>query len=208
MKSLEEIVNQLRDFTKLNHTQEMCDEIFASIDKLRQDAVEIDDQEAAKLIWCYQKITEIQMYYINSFYLLKKKEFYEAWCELEKSEKKIQYLSDHFQINEEIDAFSIAFIKRQVEKFQSIYPDYFFTSYQLVIETTVCSICGKKNLLKDHCGHMLGEIYDGRRCVRHIKNCKPLHYAIVPNPKWKYRVLFGKDENNERQDNYNYSYLK
>jgi len=208
MKSLEEIVNQLRDFTKLNHTQEMCDEIFASIDKLRQDAVEIDDQEAAKLIWCYQKITEIQMYYINSFYLLKKKEFYEAWCELEKSEKKIQYLSDHFQINEEIDAFSIAFIKRQVEKFQSIYPDYFFTSYELVIETTVCSICGKKNLLKDHCGHMLGEIYDGRRCVRHIKNCKPLHYAIVPNPKWKYRVLFGKDENNERQDNYNYSILE
>jgi len=208
MKSLEEIIAQLQDFKILNHTQEMYDEIFASIDKLRQEAVDIDDQETAKLIWCYEKITEIQMHYINSFYLLKKKEFYKVWCELEKCEKRIQYLSDHFQINEEIDSFSIAFIKKQVEKFQSIYPDYVFTSYRLVIETTVCSICGKENSLREHCGHRLGEIYDGMRCVRYIKNCKPLHYAIVPNPKWKYKVLFGTDENGEKQDNYNYGILE
>lgn len=208
MKGLEDIITQLKDFKNQNHLQEKYDDFFASIDKLRQEAVDNDDQETAKLIWCYEKIIEIQMYYINSFYLLKKKEFYKAWCELEKCEKRIQYLSEHFKINEEIDPFSILFIKKQVEKFQSIYPDYIFTSYQLAIESTVCSICGSVNSLRDHCGHILGEIYNGRRCVRYIKKCKPLHTALVENPKWKYRVLFSTDENREKVDNYNYGIIE
>ncbi|MFX1298015.1 MAG: hypothetical protein ACFFD2_24590, partial [Promethearchaeota archaeon] len=145
---------------------------------------------------------------INSFYLLKKKEFYEAWCEMEKCEKRIQYLSEHFNINEETDTFSIAFIKKQVEKFQAIYPKYIFTSYQLAIESTVCSICGRENSLRNHCGHRLREIYNGRRCVRYIKKCKPLHTAIVENPKWKYRVLFSTNEKREKVDNYNYSIIE
>ena len=208
MKSLDEIVDYLQHFKELNHTQEIYDEIFVSLDKLRQDVVKIDDQETAKLIWCYEKITEIQINYLNSYYFLKRKQYYEAWCELEKSEKRIQYLSDHFQINEEIDLFSITFIKQQVKRFQELYPNYIFTSYQLAIETTVCSICGRENSIRDHCGHTLGEIYDGRRCVRYIKKCEPLHYALVPNPKWKYRVLFDTDDKGKKKDNYNYSILE
>ncbi|MEJ2248653.1 MAG: SEC-C domain-containing protein [Candidatus Lokiarchaeota archaeon] len=207
MEKIEEIISELKNFKKSRHTQKKYDEIFTLLAKLKSDAVEINDQDAAKLIWCYEKITEIQMYYINSFYLLKKKEYYKAWCELEKCEKRIQYLRDHFEIKDK-DLFSIAFIMRQVSKFQSIYPNYIFTSYQLAIKSTICSICKRENSIRNHCGHVLREIYDGKRCVRYIKKCEPLHTAIVENPKWKYRVLFDTNEKREKVDNYNYSIIE
>ena len=75
MEGLEDIVAQLQDFKNINHLQEKYDDFFASNDKLRQEAVVHDDQETAKLIWFYEKVKEIQMYYLNSYNLLKKKNF-------------------------------------------------------------------------------------------------------------------------------------
>lgn len=208
MYNLEEIEEILKRFEELDFTQDKFDKIFVSLEKLKGDAVEANNQDTAKICWFYEKITEIHIFYLNSFYLMKNHDFYKAWCELEKSEKRIQYISDHFQIDNKIDPFLIAFIKEHIEKFQSIYPDYIFTSLRFAIKTTVCSICGKESSLRNHCGHILGEIYNGVRCVRYIKECEPLHYAIVENPKWKYRVLFDTNEKGEKIDNYNYEIIE
>ena len=72
----------------------------------------------------------------------------------------------------------------------------------------MCSICGKECTIRNHCGHELREIYNGKRCIRFIKDFEPDHIAIVKNPHWKWRVLFGKDEETgEKVDNYDYSFV-
>ncbi len=138
---------------------------------------------------------------------MKKKEFFNAWCELEKSEKNISYLYYHYEINEDDDAFSIHFIKKQVEKFHLIYPPYMFHSPEIIIKKTMCNICYQENKLRNHCGHFLGQIYNGKGCVRYIKDFEMQGIALVGKPKWKYRVIFDTDASGKEIDTHDYSVI-
>jgi hypothetical protein len=206
MEDLKYIIQQLKTFKNRKHSQESFDKIIEKIDKLRKKFVDENNQNQAKMMWFYEQILKIQRFYLNAYFFMKVKEFYKAWCELERCERSIKYLTDHFKLDRKGDPFSIYFIKKQVKKFQSIYPPYVFQSLAYEIKKTICNICGQENLLRHHCGHHLGEIYDGKRCVRYIKDCELKHSAIVKEPKWKYRVLFDTDEKTgEKIDNYDYS---
>jgi len=139
---------------------------------------------------------------------MKEENYYEGWCSLEIVEKHLIYLSEHFNIYEKGDPFSLNFIKSQTYKFQSIYPYRVFHSSSYIIKKTRCSVCGKINSIRNSCGHRLREIYDGIRCVRYIIDFEPKHIALVKNPLWKYRVLFDVDENTgDLLDNYDYSFI-
>ncbi|KKN00581.1 hypothetical protein LCGC14_1136370 [marine sediment metagenome] len=204
----EDIINKLKDFKNRYHNQEENDEIASWIYNLREKYVISGDQEQAKETWRLEKILLIQLHYINAFRYMKRKEFYEGWCSLELSEKNLEYLSQHFDLNEPGDPFFLIFIKNQVKKFQEIYPNYSFHSTGTIIKTSVCSICGEIITPRNHCGHKLREIYDGKRCIRYIKDFEPDHIAIVKKPHWKWRVLFPKDEETgEKIDNFNYSFV-
>lgn len=206
MENLQAIIEELKNFKYRLHKQEDYDRLAKNLKELKKKYVESGDQLKAKDIWCYEEILQIQIYYLNAFFQMKRHEFYEAWCSLEKCEKHLEFLENHFNMYGNNDQFSLVFIKTHIERFQSIYPPYIFQSPSLIISKTICSICGKETSLRNHCGHFLGEIYDGKRCVRFPKEFRIDHFAIVEKPHWKYRILFSTDdETGERIDNYDYS---
>ncbi len=208
MDDLKSIPEELKKLKRGLYQQEDCDRLANFLNDLKTDFVKLGDQENAMLVWCYEEILLIYIFYLNAFFLMKKHEFFEAWCYLEKCEKHLEYLENHFDIKENNDEFSLTFIKIHVNKFQSIYPNYIYQSPSLVIKKTKCSICGKETSLRNHCGHLLGEIYDGKRCVRYPTEFEVNHSAIVDNPKWKYRVLFTTDdETGKKIDKYDYSLI-
>jgi hypothetical protein len=59
-----------------------------------------------------------------------------------------------------------------------------------VIQESKCSICNSLFGLRSGCNHEIGEIYDGKMCLRIITRVKPLEISIVDNPVQKYSVLF------------------
>ena len=94
------------------------------------------------------------------------------------------------------------FIKKYVERFQSVFPYNFFLSPGFIINKFKCNICGKTYKLRKKCEHKVGEIYDGKMCVKVAMDVELLHIALVENPVQKYSVFFNKGE-----DNYNYSLI-
>lgn len=122
------------------------------------------------------------------------------------AEKNLEYLSDHFNIEEQGGSFFLPLIKKQVQQFQELYPDYWFHSTGTDVKTSRCSICDEIITPRNHCGHELREIYDGFRCVRIPQDFKPVHITITKYPYWKYRVIFDQnEETGETIDNYDYS---
>ena len=208
MNEFEAVVNKLKDFKNRRHDQEEEDEISKILLELREKFVQIGDQEKAKEVWRLHTIKLIHRHYINAFKCMKTKKFYDGWCYLELAEKHLGYLGEHFNIGEPGDPFFLSFIKKQVKKFQDIYPNYIFHSTGINVKTSRCSICNEIITPRNHCGHELREIYDGMRCVRIPQDFELDHDAITRYPYWKYRVLFKKDEETEEMvDNYDYSFI-
>ena len=206
MNKLDAVVNKLKNFKNRLHNQEEEDEISEILLKLKEYFVGLDDQENVKEIWRLHTIKLIQRYYINALKCMKKKQFYEGWCFLELSEKNLEYLSEHFNLEEPGDPFFLALIKKQVKQFQELYPDYWFHSTGVIVKTSRCSICDEIITPRNHCGHELCKIYNGLRCVRIPQNFELDHDAITKYPYWKYRVLFEKNEETEESvDTYDYS---
>ncbi len=206
MNKLDAVVNKLKNFKNRLYNQEEEDEISEILLKLKEYFVGLDDQENAKEIWRLHTIKLIQRYYINALKCMKKKQFYEGWCFFELSEKNLEYLSEHFNLEESGDQFFLALIKKQVKQFQELYPDYWFHSTGIIVKTSRCSICNEIITPRNHCGHELCKIYNGLRCVRIPQDFELDHDAITKYPYWKYRVLFEKNEDTgESIDTYDYS---
>ncbi|MFX1298013.1 MAG: YecA family protein [Promethearchaeota archaeon] len=208
MNEFKAVINKIKDFKNRQHNQEEEDEISKILLDLREKFVRIGDQEKAKEVWRLNTIKLIQRYYINAFKCMKRKQFYEGWCYLELAEKHLEYLSEHFNIDEQGDSFFLTFIKKQVKKFQDIYPKYIFHSTGINVKTSRCNICGEIITPRNHCSHELREIYDGIRCVRIPQDFELDHDKITSYPHWKYRVIFDQnEETGELIDNYDYSVI-
>ena len=117
MNKLDVVVNKLKNFKNRLHNQEGEDEISEILLKIKEYFVGLDDQENAKEIWRLHTIKLIQRYYINALKCMKKKQFYEGWCFLELSEKNLEYLSEHFNLEDSGAPFFLALIKKQVKQY-------------------------------------------------------------------------------------------
>lgn len=183
---------------------------FALIDEelasAKARAIETGEESAAKSLWCLQQVSNIQQLYIQSFTMLKAREFYPAWCELEKVEMQIGFLRPHFdtQSNE----LQIRCIEQAASQFQSLYPYRIFLSPELLYEELRCSICDALISLQNPCGHEKGEIYSGEMCGHVVKKFRPIASAFVESPVQKYSVPFLSDGNGGMRDQYDYSIVR
>lgn len=168
-----------------------------SLEFLKQYAVINHDYKSAKKIWCLEQIFNIQKGYVDAFFDIKRCDFYEGWCLLEDVEGCYINLNRHFDNNN--DNYKIRFIFEHVKKIQSVFPYNLFLSPGLIVDKFKCNICGKTYKLRKKCEHEVGEIYDGRLCVKLADGVNLLECSIVKSPVQKYSVFF-----NEGEDNYNY----
>lgn len=209
MSDLERIRSYLGDVKQreVNGGQPLTNGIEESLRDLKQRLVADRDHSGAKTIWCYEQILRIQNQYIVAFHKLKSGDFYEAWCLLEQVEIGQHFLQRHLAINK--DSYELPFIQKHVTQFQALFPYKHFFSPGMLILKTECSICHKPRSIRRPCGHLLGEIYDGEMCARHVTKVKLLEVSLVTNPRQKYSVLFSTDpKTGDKVDHYDYSLVR
>ena len=179
------------------------DSLLIALGSLKEKSIQENSEEKAKEIWVLEQIAEIQQGYQIIFNALKSREYYEAWCDLERLEIKFQGLKKHFSYNEE--EYKLAFIEKCITNLQAIYPYSLFFSSEIVELEKKCNICNKVLSVRNPCNHKVGEIYKGEYCLRIISDFKVIGVAIVNNPVHKYSVAFFKDETTgDTKDQYNY----
>ena len=180
------------------------DEVEQHLKRIKDISVLNADQDAAKLVWCYEQILKIQQNYLQAFDDLKSGKFYGAWCLFERVEIELHHLERHLSISN--GSYGLEFIHKHTKQYQSLYPySYFFSPGYLILEAK-CSVCGQQRSVRNSCGHVVGEIYDGEMCCREIIRADFLEISLVKNPAQKYSVPFTNDpETGEQTDQYDYS---
>lgn len=135
--------------------------------------------------------------------------YYQAWCGFERIEINLDSLREHFVSVFENDLYNVNFIEKHVKQFQSLFPYRLFLSPAWLYLGKVCSVCGNVISIRNPCGHIKGEIYDGEMCVHEITKVELLEISAVTNPVQKYSVLFLTDpESDEQIDHYDYTLVK
>jgi hypothetical protein len=98
-----------------------------------------EDESLANHIWCLERILEIHHRYAQAFSEIKKGEYYQGWCSLERVEITFIFLERHFDIS--TDEFYLASILRYTEQFQLAYPYRMFLSPGFIHKKKSCTIC-------------------------------------------------------------------
>jgi len=201
----DEIIKYLKELKNRTNPKEEYEKYSKFLKDLKQKYVINNNQKQAKRIWCLEQILDIQNEYLFSYDDLKNYRFYDAWVKFEQIEIKLSNLKRHFK--EKINNFYIKQIEEYTKKFQSLYPYKFFLSTGMVVKEKICSICGKRVNLRNHCGHEVGEIYNGEMCCRIINHIETItDVSLVESPVHKYAVAFFGTKGN--LDSYNYAALK
>ncbi|HEX5754016.1 MAG TPA: SEC-C metal-binding domain-containing protein [Archangium sp.] len=180
--------------------------ILEALQAEKSKAVATSDQERAKRTWCCEQAILIHEEYINAFRLMKRGEFYNAWCNLEKAERGLGWLERHFPFTP--DDYHLAFTYQQIGRFQKLFPYAYFASPEMVAREKTCNICGARVSIRSPCGHRVGEVYNGELCVRKVSKSEFIGIALVRNPVQKYSVPFLLDpETSKSRDHYDYSLI-
>nr|WP_315245765.1 SEC-C domain-containing protein [uncultured Flavobacterium sp.] len=202
--------------TTLKTIQLLCNKLgFFNIDLIdfiekivayKKEVVASGNESEAKELWIFEQIVEIHKDYNEAFKLLKKRDYYNAWCKLEKIEISFHFLKKHFPFNK--TQYKLYFIEKAIRNLQIIFPYRIFSSMEMVEKEKKCSVCGEILKLRSPCGHRPGEIYGGEICFREITDFEIIGIALVENPVNKYSVAFIKgSETEEQKDHYDYSTL-
>lgn len=133
---------------KLGETDFPFENTIVELQTIKKKAVENNLQKEAKEIWICQTIIGIHQLYSNVFNLLKEKQYYKAWCQLERTEITISSLKRHFSFSQ--NKYLLSFIEKSVANLQVIYPYNLFASMEIVKTSILCSVCKKKHQLEIH----------------------------------------------------------
>jgi hypothetical protein len=178
-----------------------------ALGRLKRGAVAAGDQARAKGIWCLEETLAIQEHYLLAFRLLRAGEFYQAWCEPERTELALADLERHDTAC--WPDLRLDFIKAHTAKWQSLFPYRMFYSPELLHAEKLCSICNRPVAPQSFCGHRVGEIYNGELCYRTATKLEVLGLSMVEKPVQKYSVLFLVDaKTGQQRDQYNYALVE
>lgn len=184
-------INRIEKLIKQRHTDFNYDSIKNELKILKKLAVEKQNQEKAKYIWCLEQILEIKTLFIKTFDLMKNNDFENAWYNLDRCDIELSFLRPHFEYaNNEYD---LVFIENEIIKYQQLFPYEYFFSRETIESDFTCSICGYSMGIRNKCGHKVGEIYDGEMCCRIVNKIKLLGISIVKKPFDKYSIIHIKD---------------
>lgn len=208
LSQLSEVRSELNNFFSKLHEEDRGGTLAAKLAELKSSFVAENNQTILKEIWCLEKIIAIQKTYLLTFYKLKLKQYYEAWCSLENIEIYLSQLFRHLNTEDELFP-KVAFIKQHTLQYQSLFPYRRFISPEFTVKFKTCSICNKNISIRHACGHKNGEIYNGEMCYQIWDGIEYLLLAIVKSPVQKFCVIFfDNPETGERVDYYDYSHLE
>ncbi|GAM12865.1 SEC-C metal-binding domain-containing protein [Mesobacillus selenatarsenatis] len=194
--NFEEINNYLQNFTGTELRKDIPD----LLSHLKKEALDNSDQDLAKNIWCLEQVYIVIAHYLNAFRHLHEKDFFEAWCQLDRAEIELSFLRRHFDYSG--NKYNLGIIENHVLQLQKMFPYQYFFSRESVVKKWYCSICNEEISLRKSCGHKVGEIYNGEQCCRVAGDIEFLGIALVTDPFDKYTVIFPKGLD------YNYSMLE
>ncbi len=209
MKKLAQVEHYLRNVMNREDQEEIPEkQVEDTLEEVKRQAVKSNNQETAKLIWCYKQILEIQDSYLLAFRSMRSGSYYSAWRLLERIEILLSFLEQHFASEE--DENKLHFIEKHVKQFQSLFPYKLFLSPAIFKKNKVCSTCGSPVSIRNPCGHRVGEIYDGEMCCRITTEAEVTEISFVGTPGHKYSVLFIRDSENDNEitDHYNYTFVR
>lgn len=185
------------------HSDYPFEDTLAELQEIKLQFVKEDRQDEAKKVWIFQTIIRIHKLYRSAFQLLKSKQYYQGWCELEKLEITYHNLKRHISFSN--NEYLLSTIEKCLLNLQVIFPYKLFASTEMVKTIISCSVCKKTTSIRNFCGHEVGEIYDGEMCYRIVEKAEILAISLVEDPGNKYAVMFLKDPQTDQQvDQYNY----
>lgn len=162
------------------------------------------DENGANIAWANIQIITIHKHYIAMFNLLHEERYYEAWCLME----QIELLSNNLLRNFPDATTSIMGIPIIICRLQKLYPYKLFISTVNKISKKKCSICGSVKTPRNHCGHIVGRVYNGEYCQEEILDFQMVGADFVANPEHKCCVPMMTDEDGNTIDHYDYSLIK
>jgi hypothetical protein len=181
--------------------------ILNELANLKKVYVSEQDEVNSKFICCLESMFRIQYSYKQVWEKLRKKSFYEAWCTLEQCEIGLKRLLKHK--TEIFEEFGFSQIFSSVLKLQSLYPYRYFLSPEILEKKVRCNICGNIVSMRNHCGHIVGEIYNGEYCYRIVEDLEFLGISLVQEPVQKYSVAFSSDtKTGNKIDQFDYQLLE
>lgn len=186
-----QIKRYLQGFKGKNLRTDIIDELT----KLKYNAVSQGDQEEAKNIWCLEQIYKVINHYLVAYKNLFDKNYFEAWCELDRADIELSFLRRHYEYSE--NKFNLEFIEKNIIQLQKLFPYKHFFSRESTTKKWKCSICNNPITLRNSCGHEVGEIYNGEQCGQIAEDIEFHGLALVTDPFDKYTVIFpeGKEYN-------------
>jgi hypothetical protein len=182
--TLEEIDNYLLNFNEKILRQDIPSILL----DLKREEVIKGSEDKAKQIWCFEQIYKITNHYLTAFNQIQEKEFFKAWCELDRADIALTFLRKHFDYTH--NKYRLELIEKHTRNLQRLFPYQYFMSRETIVKKWYCSICNKQISLRKSCGHKVGEIYNGEHCLRVAGDIEFLAIAIVTDPFDKYTVIF------------------
>lgn len=185
--------------TSIDYEKELEDVIIEK--RAQQKAL---NESQANELWRVEKRIAVFNKYCRLFYLLTDEEYYKAWCLAEDIELSIGNLVFNFPEEKGL----VSPIMAHIHKLQQLYPYRAFSSTEIVVKESVCTICGAKWSPRTHCIHQIRKVYNGEMCCREVTKADLIGISLVTNPEHKYAVLFPHDKDGKQTDQYDYSTVK
>ena len=183
--------NQLLNFQS-RVSSKLPPDFWQRLSEVKRDCVGQNNQIQAKAAWCLEIIGHIQDNFVSALLHIRSESYRKAWDLLERCEKAITSLDRHFV--ESQGEFGIEHVRVHTLQLQQLYNLKWGFSPGLLYEEVCCSVCQTKRMLRETCGHEVGEIYDGRMCHNVVQKAKILHVSLVDNPAQRYSVIWPDDE--------------
>lgn len=186
---------QISDYLQHFKGTDLDANVLDQLSEIKKNAVIQENQEESKHIWCLEQIYKVKEHFLSTYKQLVNKEYYSAWCLLERTEIELHSLRRHLDYSR--NEYGLKFIERNVDQLQKLFPYQYFSSRESIVKKWSCSICNQVISLRNPCDHNVGEIYNGEQCFRVARDIEFQALAIVTNPFDKYSVLFpeGKEYN-------------
>lgn len=177
------------ELTTLEHTKNPDIKwVLSELEKVKEQAIVLGDEERANSCWRESEALQLTLTYIEAFHKIMRREYREAWYDLERCEIKCNFIrrnsNEEFCLNK-----NIYFISHQVSNLQSLYPYCVFSSPGMVVGYYSCGICDHKIRPRSRCSHVKGQIYNGKLCVHVAHDIVLKEISIVTKPVQKYSVV-------------------
>lgn len=181
-------IKEIETYLAVKHIS-LEDSIGEEIEKLRIDAISLQNEETANYCWCLRQIYRTQKGFISAINSLKSKKFEDAWCIFDSVDIGLSNLEKNFDTSQDNDRYHLLFIARMIKEYQKLFPYYHFLSRECVIKAEECTICGSPISLRKSCGHKVGKLYMGELCLRKVTDIELKALCVVTDPFDKYAFL-------------------